>query len=537
MAVEPRYATGRAREAVVRRRNLNSATGRVRAAVVGGGASRYTSKASLRRDMNSVITISERMSDKVSNIDDADHKEIIRERKIQEECGVFGVSLNDDEAVGLTYNALLALQHRGQESAGIAVLSGRSIRYIKDQGLVKDIFNPDKLDILPSSAMSIGHVRYSKERERGRENAQPMVIEFLRGRLAIACNCSLINSVELLIELEAQGCDLEAATDAEVIATMIAMEALEYDEIEDAVVSAVQKLKGAFSFVALSSQGKLIAVRDGWGFKPLCFGEGPLGIAVASESSGLDSTGFKLIRDVAPGEVLVIDHMQNVESRQVLSAERKGVCMFEYVYFARPDSIIDELSVYQARFKAGQMLAKEHPVDADVVCGVPDSGLEAAQGYSAGSGLPYVTGFLKNRYIGRSFIYPSVKQRAASVRVKLNPLKANLNGKKVVVVDDSIVRGTTLGTTIKGLRDAGAVEIHLRIACPPFKNVCYFGTDVEDAKELIANQMSIEEYRKQIGADSLRYISLENLLEACEGCALDFCVGCFNDGGYPIKMT
>ena len=457
-------------------------------------------------------------------------------REINEECGVFGLSLNDDEAVGLTYNALLALQHRGQESAGIAVLSGRSIRYTKERGLVNEIFNPDELSKLPASSMAIGHVRYAKERERGRENAQPMIIEYLRGRIAVASNCSLINSVELLIELEAQGCDLEAATDAEIIATLIAMEALEYDELEDAVASAAGKLKGAFSLVAMSSQGKLIAIRDAWGFKPLCLGEGPLGLAIASESCALDSTGFELIRDIAPGEVLTIDHRQHMNSRIVLSTERQGVCMFEYVYFARPDSVIDGQSVYQARFRAGQMLAKEHPVDADVVCGVPDSGLEAAQGYSAGSGLPYVSGFLKNRYIGRSFIYPSVKQREAAVRVKLNPLKSNIKGKKVVVVDDSIVRGITVGKTIKNLKDAGAAEVHLRIASPQFKHVCYFGTDIEDASELVSNQISDEELRLKIGADSLCYVSLEGLIEACSDCALPFCMGCFS-GGYPIKMS
>lgn len=455
--------------------------------------------------------------------------------KWKEECGVFGVSLTDDEAAGLTYNALLALQHRGQESAGIAVLADRSIRCIKEQGLVGEVFSHEQLKGLPASSMGVGHARYSTAARNSRDNAQPMIVDYLKGRLALVNNGHLVNSAEIKKGLEERGCDFIAATDTEIMATLIAMEALACDEIEDAVASASRQFKGAFSLIVLSSQGKLVALRDGCGFRPLCIGRGGSGLAVASESCALDSTGFELIRDVKPGEMLIIDRAQNMSSRQILEAGQQGLCIFEYVYTARPDSVIDALSVYQARFRAGQILAKEHPVEADVVCALPDSGLEAAQGYSAGSGIPYITGFLKNRYIGRTFIYPSQMQREAAVRVKLNPLKANVAGKKVVVVDDSIVRGTTTDKTIQSLKDTGAAEVHLRIASPPFKHTCHFGTDIDHEENLIANQFSLEGLCRRIGADSLGYISLDGLKAACSGCTLPFCAGCFT-GEYPLAL-
>ncbi len=458
-----------------------------------------------------------------------------KSRKLGEECGVFGVSLTETEGAGLTYNALLALQHRGQESAGIAVLVDRSIRCYKDQGLASEIFNDEALKKLPDAAMAIGHVRYSTTGASCSENAQPIVIEYLRGRLAVAHNGNIVNGMEIKAELEKGGCDFTATTDSEVIATLIAYEALSCSNIEEAVAKAATRLRGAFSLVVLSSQGKLIALRDGWGFRPLCIGEGSLGLAVSSESCALESAGFEFLRDVQPGEMLVIDQKQQMVSSQVLEKDRQGLCIFEYVYFARPDSVIDGLSVYKARFRAGQVLAREYPVEADVVCGVPDSGLEAAQGYSAASGIPFVSGFLKNRYIGRSFIFPSQKQRETAVRLKLNPLKTNISGKRIVLVDDSIVRGTTSAKIIKSLKEAGAAEVHLRISSPPFKYTCHFGTDIDDAKNLIANQISQEELRQRIGADSLGYISLEGLQEACGDCALPFCVGCFN-GDYPMAV-
>lgn len=456
--------------------------------------------------------------------------------KAREECGVFGVSLTEDEGAGFTYNALLALQHRGQESAGIAVLTDRSIRCVKDQGLVSEVFNGETLKRLPHASMAIGQVRYSTAGVSSGENAQPMVVEYLRGRIAVAHNGKLLNGAEIRDGLEKRGCDFIADTGTEIIANLIAMEALACENIEDAVAEAAKQLQGAFSLVVLSSQGKLIALRDGWGFRPLCIGSGELGLAVASESCALDGAGFDLIRDVKPGEMIVIDRQQKMDAYQILKRGRRGICIFEYVYTARPDSVIDGLSVYQARFRAGQILAREHPVDADMVCGLPDSGLEAAQGFSASSGVPIVSGFLKNRYIGRTFIYPSQKQREAAVRVKLNPLKATVAGKKVVAVDDSIVRGTTVANTIKSLKNAGAAEVHLRIASPPFKHNCYFGTDISDEHTLIANRISLDELCKRIGADSLGYVSLEGLKEACGGCALPFCDGCFS-GDYPLDVN
>ncbi|MDR1194253.1 MAG: amidophosphoribosyltransferase [Peptococcaceae bacterium] len=454
-------------------------------------------------------------------------------QKLGEACGVFGVSLRENEGAGLVYNALLALQHRGQESAGIAALVDRSIRYHKAQGLVSEVFGAEGMAALPASPMAIGHVRYSTTGGDSRENAQPMVKEYLRGRIAVAHNGNIINGGEIRDELIKRGCDFTATTDSEIIATLIAYEALSCGTIEEAVGWAAKRLRGAFSLVVLSSQNKLIALRDGWGFRPLCLGEGPLGKAVASESCALESAGFELSRDLRAGEMVVIDGGQNATSSQVLTAERQGLCIFEFVYFARPDSVIDGLSVYQARFQAGRILAREYPVDADVICGVPDSGLEAAQGYSAASGIPFVSAFLKNRYIGRSFISPTQRQREAAVRLKLNPLKVNVAGKRIVLIDDSIVRGTTSARIIKSLKEAGAREIHLRISSPPFRHTCHFGTDIDDADSLIANQLSPAALRERIGADSLGYISVEGLKEACDGCAMAFCVGCFN-GEYPL---
>ena len=384
--------------------------------------------------------------------------------------------------------------------------------------------------------MAVGHTRYATAKASSRENAQPMVVDYLRGRLAVINNGHLINGPEIKADLEKRGCDFVAATDTEIIATLIAMEALVSGDIEEAVAMAAAQLRGAFSLIVLSSLGKLVALRDGWGFRPLCLGASELGLAVASESCALDSTGFHFVRDIEPGEMLVIDRDQNMQSRKVLDVERQGLCVFEFVYLARPDSVIDGLSVYQARFRMGQILARECPAQADAVCGVPDSGLEAAQGYSAAIGIPLISGFLKNRYIGRSFIYPSQRQREAAVRVKLNPLQANIAGKKIIVVDDSIVRGTTCVKTIRSLREAGAAEVHLRIASPPYKHTCHFGTDIGDEKNLIANQISQTELCRQIGADSLGHISLAGMREACTGCARPFCTGCFT-GEYPIPIA
>jgi len=277
----------------------------------------------------------------------------------------------------------------------------------------------------------------------------------------------------------------------------------------------------------MTGDGKIIAMRDPWGFRPLCYGKSEYGMAVASESCGLDSQGFEFVRDLEPGEIIVIENGEITHTDTVKTDQKSSLCIFEYVYFARTDSIVDELSVYEARFNMGRELAKEHPVEADVVCGVPDSGLEAAAGFAAQSGIPLASGFVKNRYIGRSFIFPTQAQRETAVRLKLNPLSINVKGKRVVLVDDSIVRGTTAARIIKILREAGAKEIHFRISSPPFKHTCHFGTDVDTEENLIANQMSLDDICKQVGADSLGYISLDGMKKACTGCKLDFCVGCF----------
>ena len=320
-----------------------------------------------------------------------------------------------------------------------------------------------------------------------------------------------------------------------VISSLIAYEALHTDSIEQAVINAVRQLRGAFSLVILSSKNKLIAVRDGFGMRPLCLGRSDHGIAVASESCALDSSNFQFERDVKPGEMIVIEADGSIKSSIVLEENRTAFCLFEYIYFARSDSEIDHLSVYQAHFNMGRQLAREFPVEADMVCGVPDSGLDAAAGYAFESGIPLGSGFTKNRYIGRSFIFPTQTQRDNAVRLKLNPLKANIRGKRLVVVDDSIVRGTTSARTVKMLRDAGAAEVHMRISAPPFTHTCHFGTDIDDESKLIANKMSIEETAKFIGADSLGYISIEGIKQACDGCSLDLCTGCF-DGNYPMDI-
>ena len=363
---------------------------------------------------------------------------MIFDDKLHEECGVFGAVVNNREASGLTYNALSALQHRGQEGAGIASLNGSAIFYHKDLGLVSEVFSKSVLSRLPESNMAIGHVRYSTTGANCVQNVQPVVTEYLRGRLATAHNGNIVNAGAIKERLQSYGCDFAATNDTEVISSLIAYEALHTDSIEQAVINAVRQLRGAFSLVILSSKNKLIAVRDGFGMRPLCLGRSDHGVAVASESCALDSSNFQFERDVKPGEMIVIDADGSMKTSIVLEENRTAFCLFEYIYFARSDSEIDHLSVYQAHFNMGRQLAREFPVEADMVCGVPDSGLDAAAGYAFESGIPLGSGFTKNRYIGRSFIFPTQTQRDNAVRLKLNPLKANIRGKRLVVVDDSI---------------------------------------------------------------------------------------------------
>ena len=455
--------------------------------------------------------------------------------KLNEECGVFGIYSNDSnlDVARETYVALYALQHRGQESCGIAVNDKGLIMSHKDIGLVHEVFNEMILNHLKGGQMAIGHVRYSTTGSSNRENAQPLVTKYVKGTIALAHNGNLVNANELRDELEQNGAIFQTTNDSEVICYIIAKERLKSDSIEEALVKAMDKLKGAYSIVIMSPK-KLIAVRDPNGFRPLSIGKIGDTYMFASETCALDSLGAEFVRDVEPGEVVIINQ-DGLKSLKSNIKSKNSMCIFEFIYFARPDSIIAGGSVHNARKEAGKYLAIEHPVEADIVCGVPDSGLDAALGYSNQSGIPYGTALIKNRYVGRTFIQPSQGERESSVKIKLNALKASVNGKRVVLVDDSIVRGTTSAKIIQLIKDAGATEVHMRISSPPFKNPCYFGTDIDSREYLIACQMTIDEIRKSVGADSLGYLSVENLMKIPVGADCGFCAGCFTSK-YPIEV-
>jgi amidophosphoribosyltransferase len=465
--------------------------------------------------------------------DKMNNEQIESSAKLHEECAVFGVSLTTDEAAGITYNGLLSLQHRGQEGAGIAVANNRSIVCKKNVGLVSEVFSGEELARLPRGRAAVGHTRYSTTGNNTKENVGPFITEYLTGRIATAHNGNITNAREIREELREFGLHFGATSDSEVVSSSIAYHITTEKSSLKGVIKAASLLKGAFSLIIATSKNKLIAVRDANGFRPLCIGKSAIGYAVSSESCALEACGFDFVRDVLPGEVITIENGQITHEGVKLETkeEARGLCIFEYVYFARPDSVIDGLSVYDARYNMGMALAQEYPVKADVVCGVPDSGLDAAYGYSAESGIPLITGFVKNRYIGRSFIYPTQSQRDSAVRLKLNPLSASIRGKKIVLVDDSIVRGTTSEKIIKSLKNAGAKEVHMRISSPPFRHTCHYGTDIDSEENLIANKVSLEEIRQKIGADSLGYISIEGLKESCAQCALPFCTACFTGNG------
>ncbi|MCL2201539.1 MAG: amidophosphoribosyltransferase [Oscillospiraceae bacterium] len=460
-------------------------------------------------------------------MDNEGHMEF--EQKLREECAVFGCSLKTDEAVGITYNSLLSLQHRGQEGAGIAVVGENLFVCHKDVGLVSEVFSKRVLEKIPPSRIALGHVRYSTTGGNVRENCGPFITEYLTGRIATAHNGNITNAQELRYQLKTQGLNFNSSSDSEVISSLIAFYAMNCKSVLQGIVMAANDLRGAFSIVLADSENRLIAIRDPNGYRPLCIGKSGLGFAVASESCALEACGFEFIRDVLPGEVIAFEKGALVSEGVKLAepAIRGGLCIFEYVYFSRPDSTVDGLSVYEARHNMGRILAEEFPVEADIVCGVPDSGLEAAQGYSEYSGIPVMSGFVKNRYIGRSFIYPTQSERDSAVRLKLNPLTANVKGKRIVLVDDSIVRGTTSERIVSSLKLAGAKQVHMRISSPPFRHTCHFGTDIDNEDKLIANNMSIDEIRQKIGADSLGYISIDGLRKACNKCSLSFCTACF----------
>ena len=456
---------------------------------------------------------------------------------LHEECGVFGMYDFDGGDVASTiYYGLFALQHRGQESCGIAVSEtngpkGKVTSY-KGMGLVNEVFTQDNLEPMHGD-IGVGHVRYSTAGASTRENAQPLVLNYVKGTLALAHNGNLINAMELRKDLEYTGAIFQTTIDSEVIAYHIARERLNSNSVEEAVGRACQKIKGAFALVVMSPR-KLVGARDPYGFKPLCIGKRDNAYILASETCALDTIGAEYVRDVLPGEIVTITPEGGIQSdlSLALPKEKEARCIFEYIYFARPDSHIDGVSVYASRIKAGRFLAMDSPVDADLVVGVPESGNAAALGYSLQSGIPYGTAFVKNGYVGRTFIKPKQSSRESSVRVKLNVLKEAVDGKRIIMIDDSLVRGTTSDRIVKMLRDAGATEVHVRISSPPFLWPCYFGTDIPEREQLIAYNRSIEDIRKIIGADSLGYLGVERLEEMVGG--LSICKGCFT-GTYPME--
>ena len=457
--------------------------------------------------------------------------------QLKEECGVFGVFCQESYDVArMTYYALYALQHRGQESAGIVVNDDGLFRTHKDAGTVEDVFTPPVFDALGVGNIAVGHVRYGTAATKDRINAQPMVVNHVKGKMAIANNGTLVNYHVLREKLELEGCIFHTSSDTEVISYLITRERLTAPSIEVAVERAVAHLEGSFSLIVMSPS-KLIAARDPYGFHPLCYGKTEDGrIVFASESCALSSVGATLIRDLKPGEIIVADKngIRSIETH--VGSRPHARCVFEYIYFARPDSVIDGTTVHSARLAAGAFLAKEHPVEADVVIGVPDSGLDAAIGYAKESGIPYEIGFIKNKYIGRTFIAPGQANREDKVRIKLNPIAEVVKGKRVVLVDDSIVRGTTGGRIVKLLREAGAKEIHMRISAPPFLFPCYYGTDVDSPETLIACHHTAEEIAKLMDADSLGFLGLDSVkLLTGAASANDFCTACFT-GNYPTEI-
>ncbi len=454
---------------------------------------------------------------------------------LHEECGVFGVySRKTDDLASMAYYGLFALQHRGQESAGIAVNDDGVFTYAKGEGLVSEVFHRDKLGGLGRGNIAVGHVRYATTGAKLLQNIQPLIVNHNKGRMALCHNGNLSNSYELRTMLEGKGAIFHTTTDSEVISYIIVQERLKQDSIEKAVVAAMDIIEGAYSLV-ISSPRKLIAARDPHGFRPLCYGETEDGkIVFASESCALDAVGAKLVRDLLPGEIVIVDENGMRTDTSHCGKTDKRFCVFEYIYFARPDSVIDGASVSASRRNAGRFLAIEHPVEADIVIGVPDSGLEAAIGYAREAGIPYAIGFTKNKYIGRTFIAPEQSQRTEGVGIKLNPIREVVNGKRVVMIDDSIVRGTTCRHIANLLWQAGAKEIHMRVSAPPFICPCYYGTDIDSADNLIANHMSVEEIAKEIGVTSLGYLSIENT-RLLTGKDTGFCTACFG-GGYATKV-
>ena len=456
--------------------------------------------------------------------------------KLREECGVFGMYDFDGNDVASTiYYGLFALQHRGQESCGIAVSDTMGpkgkVAVHKGMGLCNEVFTPEVLEDLKGN-IGVGHVRYSTAGSSTRENAQPLVLNYVKGTLGLAHNGNLVNAPQLRHELEYTGAIFQTTIDSEVIAYHIARARINTHNVESAVAQAMKKLKGAYSLVIMSPR-KLIGVRDPYGFKPLCIGRRDNAYILASETCALETIGAEFIRDVEPGEIVAITAEGIASNREMClpDPEREARCIFEYIYFARPDSVFDGVGVYHSRIQAGRFLAADSPVEADLVVGVPESGIAAALGYSIESGIPYGTAFVKNSYVGRTFIKPKQSSRESAVRIKLNVLKEAVAGKRIIMIDDSIVRGTTSALIVNMLRDAGAREVHVRISAPPFLHPCYFGTDIPSEDQLIAHGRTVDEIREMIGADSLSYLRQERLPQMAAGKPI--CTACFT-GDYPI---
>ncbi|MBU0501945.1 MAG: amidophosphoribosyltransferase [bacterium] len=450
---------------------------------------------------------------------------------MKEACGVFGIyNFEPDSPAKSVYYGLFALQHRGQESAGIAVSNGRDIKHYKAMGLVNQAFSEENLKDLTGN-IGIGHVRYSTTGSSVIENAQPIVIDTQYGTIALAHNGNLINADDLRSDLKDQGISFRGTADSEVIASLIATS--KKKDFEAALVETLKQCKGAFSLVILNKD-KLIAIRDPNGIRPLSIGKLEKGFVVASETCALDIVGAKFVRDVANGEIVVIDR-EGLRSKTWEMQEREAICVFEYIYFARPDSVLNGRNVYEARFNMGKYLAKEQPADADMVIPVPESGVPAAIGFAAESKILFGEGLIKNRYVGRTFIQPSQEIRELGVKLKLNPIRDAVRGKKIVLVDDSIVRGTTSRQLVRLVREAGAREVHMRISSPPNLNPCFYGIDTATKAELIAANLSVEGIRKYIEADSLGYLSLKSLINSISLPGNNLCMACFN-GEYPVKV-
>ena len=448
------------------------------------------------------------------------YMEIPRSEKAMDECGVFGFYNNNDiDSIALTHDALYGLQHRGQVSAGITVNNGGKFSTIKELGMVSEVFPQRVLDKLSSGKITVGHVRYTSNQSLDRAANQPLVLRYKEGSLAIASNGAITNFPEIRKELERGGAIFQSNSNAELMGYVIATERCSTDNLEDAVLSAMCKLKGAFSTV-ICAPSRLIGFRDIYGFRPLCI--------ITSESCVIDSVGGEFVRDIQPGEMVVIDedgfHSYFCDKK----SDRTSLCIFEYVYVARPDSVIDGVSVHTARLRAGELLYKEYPIEADMVCGVPDSGIIAAEGYAKASGIPFGMGFMKNKFIGRK-VGTGMEKKKRLMQTKLTALKSNVEGKRIIVIDDSIIRGETTKHIVGLLREAGATEVHILISSPPFISPCYYGIDIHDKENLIATKHSVSEIQQSIGADSLGYLSVESLRETAKDAKIDLCDGCFTE--------